>query len=79
VTGPKWDPAQEEVPKSDTITEAMECSQKWTYHDYSLKDPTSSWKSQMQIFAPNQWKETADPPVVELRESWKKLKRMVTQ
>jgi hypothetical protein len=26
-----------------------------------LKGPTSSWKSQMQIFAPNPWTETADP------------------
>jgi hypothetical protein len=28
VTGPKWDLAQGEVPRPDTITEAMECSQK---------------------------------------------------
>jgi hypothetical protein len=35
-------------------------SQKGTYHDCSLKDPTSSDKSQMQIFAPNQWTEAAD-------------------
>ena len=28
MTGPKWDPAQGEVPRPDTITEAMECSQK---------------------------------------------------
>ena len=41
VTGPKWDPAQGEVPKPDTITEAMEHSQKGTYHDCPLKDPTS--------------------------------------
>jgi hypothetical protein len=26
VTGPKWDPSQGEVPRPDTITEAMECS-----------------------------------------------------
>jgi hypothetical protein len=25
------------------------------------KDPTSSWRSQMQIFAPSQWTEAADP------------------
>jgi hypothetical protein len=25
------------------------------------KDPTSSWKNQMQILAPNQWTEAADP------------------
>jgi hypothetical protein len=28
MTGPKWDPAQGEVPRPDTITEAMEHSQK---------------------------------------------------
>ena len=32
-TGPKWNPAQGEAPRPDTITEAMECSQKGTYHD----------------------------------------------
>ena len=26
-TGPKWEGAQGEVPRADTITEAMECSQ----------------------------------------------------
>jgi hypothetical protein len=31
----------EEPPRSDTITEPMECSQKGTYHDYPPKDPTS--------------------------------------
>jgi hypothetical protein len=31
----------------------------------------------MQIFEPNQWTEAADP-VVELVESWKKLRRKVT-
>jgi hypothetical protein len=40
-TGPKWDPVQGEVPRPETITEAMECSQKGTYHDCPLKDPTS--------------------------------------
>ena len=76
VTGPKWDPAQGEVPRPDTITEAMEHSQKGTYHDCPLKDPTSSWKSQMQIFAPNQWTEAADP-CCWIREGWKKLRRRV--
>jgi hypothetical protein len=49
VTGPRWDPAQGEVPRPDTITEAMEHSHKGTYHDCPLKDPISSWKSQLQI------------------------------
>jgi hypothetical protein len=26
VTGPKWHPAQEEIPRPDTISKAMECS-----------------------------------------------------
>jgi len=59
--GPKWDPAQGEAPRPDTITETMGHSQKGTYHDCSPKDPTSSWKSQMQIWAPNQRTETAEP------------------
>jgi hypothetical protein len=42
VTGPKWDPAQGEVPRSDTITEAMERLQKGTYYHCPLKDPISS-------------------------------------
>ena len=41
-TGPKWYPAQGEVSRSDTITEAMESSQKGTYHDSPPKDPTSN-------------------------------------
>jgi hypothetical protein len=32
-TGPKWDPPQRKIPLSDRITEAMEHSQKGTYHD----------------------------------------------
>jgi hypothetical protein len=61
-------------PRTDTITEAMEHSQKGTYPDCPPKDPTSSWKSQMQIFAPNQWIEAADP-CCWIREGWKKLRR----
>jgi hypothetical protein len=41
-TGLKWDPAQGEVPRPDTITETIEHSQKGTYHDCPPKDPTSS-------------------------------------
>jgi hypothetical protein len=39
----------------------MMCSQKWTYHAFPLKDPTSSWKSQIQIFILNEWTESSDP------------------
>jgi hypothetical protein len=41
-TGPNWDPAQGEVPRPDTVNEAMEHSQKGTYHDRTPEDPTSS-------------------------------------
>jgi hypothetical protein len=57
VIGPNLtSPAQGEAPRPDTITEAMVCSQE-VYPDCLLKDLTS----QMQIFAPNQWTEAADP------------------
>jgi hypothetical protein len=39
---PKRDGAQGEAPRPDTITEAIECSQKGTCHDYCPKDPTST-------------------------------------
>jgi hypothetical protein len=39
VTGPKRDPAQEEVPRPDTFPEGMELSEKGNYHDYPPKDP----------------------------------------
>jgi hypothetical protein len=41
-TGPKWVPAQGEASRPDTITEAMQHSQKGTYDDCPLKDPTNS-------------------------------------
>jgi hypothetical protein len=52
----------------------MECPQKGTYHDCPTRDPTSSWKSQMQLFASNQWTEAADP-CCWVGEGWKKLRR----
>jgi hypothetical protein len=39
VAGPKWNQAQGTAPRPNTITEAMECLQKGTYHDCPLKDP----------------------------------------
>jgi hypothetical protein len=41
-TGPKWDPSQGKVPRSDTITETMEHSQKRTNHDHTPEDPINS-------------------------------------
>jgi hypothetical protein len=38
--GPKWNPVQGEVLRPDIVAEAVEHSQKGTYHDCPLKDPT---------------------------------------
>ena len=59
-TGPKWEPAQGEVPRPETVTEAMEHSHKGIYHDCHQKNPKNSWKSHVQIFTPNQWTEAVD-------------------
>jgi hypothetical protein len=48
-------------PKPDTTTAAIEHSQKGIYHDYTPEDTISRSKSQMQIFAHNQWTEAAGP------------------
>jgi hypothetical protein len=39
---PKVGSSSREVPRPDTVTEAMEHSQKETYYDCPLKDPTSN-------------------------------------
>ena len=41
-TSLKWDPAQEEAPRPDTITESMEHSQKATEHYHILDDSICS-------------------------------------
>jgi hypothetical protein len=60
-TGPNWDQTQWEASRPHRITEATVCSQKETYCDCPLRDPTSNWKSQMQLFSPNQWSKAGDP------------------
>jgi hypothetical protein len=71
---PKWDLAQGLVPRPITITEAMVHLQKGTYHYCPLKEPTSCWKSQIQIVVPNQWTEAADL-CCWIRGDWKKLRK----
>jgi hypothetical protein len=46
VTGPKWEPDQGEVPRSDTFTEAMENSQKGIY--WKTKNKTKQNKKTNQ-------------------------------
>ena len=59
MTGPKWDSVQGEVPRPDTIIEAMEHTQKETSHECPPEKPNKQL-GQMQIFAPNLWTEAAD-------------------
>ena len=44
MTGPKWNPTQGDLPRQNTITEAMEHSQKGIYHACPLKDPNKQLK-----------------------------------
>ena len=71
---PKMGSIPREATRPDTITHAVLCSQKGSYQDCPLKAPTSSRKSQMQIFIPKQWNKLVTP-VVELGKSWEKVTR----
>jgi hypothetical protein len=44
MTGPNWDPAQDESPRSDTNTNAMVCLQTGFCNDCPLKSPTLQMK-----------------------------------
>ena len=61
MTGPKREAAEVEVPRPDTISEAIEHSQKGTYHDCS---PRSSCIRCRYLYPTNGQKQVA--PVVEL-------------
>ena len=67
---PKVGSRSQEVPKPDTITEAIGCSQKGTYQDCPpqaaerVRCPTNGQKLLTLV--------------VELGESWKKMRRRVT-
>jgi hypothetical protein len=43
-TGPKWDPAQGEIPRPDTIIETMEHSPKGTKQDSTWEEPNMQLK-----------------------------------
>jgi hypothetical protein len=68
-TGPKCDPAQRKAPKPFTITDIMECTQKGTYNDCPLKDPTSRWVRCRYLHPTNGQKLMTS--VVELGKIWK--------
>ena len=65
MTGPKWDPAQGEVPRPDTITEAMEHSQKGTYHDCPPKTQQAAERVRCRYLHPTNGQKQLTP-VVEL-------------
>jgi hypothetical protein len=77
VTGPKWDPAQGEAPRPDTITKAMVCSQKGTYHDCPQKAQQAAERVRCRYLHPTNGQKLLTP-VVELGKSWKKLRRRIT-
>jgi hypothetical protein len=59
--GPKWDPAQEEVPGPDTITEAMKSSQKGTCHDCPSKHPTTAERVRWRYLQPTNGQKLLPP------------------
>ena len=75
--GPTWDPAQGVVPRPDTITEAVVCSQllEDSAHDCPSKGP-ASWVRCRYLHPTNGQKLLT--AVVELGKTWKKLRRRVT-
>ena len=65
MTGPKWDAAQEEVPRPDIITEAMERQLKGTYHDCPPRPNKQLKESDADILHPTNGQKL-QTPVVEL-------------
>ena len=63
---PKVGSSSKGGPKTSLLLRLWSTHKKGTYHDYPLKVPTNfqtkefKQKSQMQIFAPNQWTKDAD-------------------
>jgi hypothetical protein len=74
---PKLGSSSKEALVSDTISDAMVYLQTGAYIDCYLKGPTSSWKSKMQIYIPNQWAEVGDH-YGWIRERLEEVKRKVT-
>jgi hypothetical protein len=68
VRGPKWDPAQLEVPRPDAITEANECSQKGTSHDCPPEDQQAAERLRCRYLHPTNEQKLLTP-VLELGKS----------
>ena len=77
MTGPKWVPAGWKVPRPDTITEAMECSQKGIYYDCPPKTHQATERVRCRYLHPVNGQKLVSP-VVKLGKNWKKLRRWAT-
>jgi hypothetical protein len=73
-SGPKWDPAQGEAARSDTITEAMERSPITTAFQ---KTQQAAERVRCRHLHPTNGQKLLTPEV-ELRKNWKKLRRRAT-
>ena len=74
MTGPKWDPAQGEAPRPNTITEAVECSQKGHIMTALEKTQKTAEKVRCRYLHPINGQKLLTL-VAELGKSWKKLRR----
>ena len=77
MTGPKWNPAQGEFPRPDTITEAMECSQKGPIMITLWKTQQAAKRVRCRYLHPTNGQKLV-VPVVELGKSWKTLRGKAT-
>ena len=64
MTGPKWDSAQGEILRPDTITEVMECSQKGTKIDHQKTQQAAEINRCRYLYPTSGQKQLT--PVVEL-------------
>ena len=60
-TGPKWDPAQGEVPRPDTILRTWSTHKKGPSMTALRKTQQAAERVRCRCLQPNQWTEAADP------------------
>ena len=77
MTGPKWDPGQGEVPRPDTITEAMVSSQKGPSMTALQKTQQAAEGVTCRDLHPTNGQKHLTP-FVELGKDRKKLRKMAT-
>ena len=75
--GPNWDPAEGEVPRPDTITEAMEPHKKGPSMTTLRKTQQAAERVRCRYLHPTNGQNLLTP-VVELGNVWKKMRRRAT-